>query len=285
MIYVLVEDSKDGYKLCREIVNHYFKNNMHNIVVKSYMGITKLKNVIEDLFEQISEADEIVVVYDDIIENPIVSTSLEEVNEYTTKVNVHLLPVKSFELEAILIDDIEFTANYNNYKEYIRKIKEAYDKVRDVKYLTKITKEDELYSNMYNQIRKDKAKKNIYKRLTLKEFERAITIESLSKKLLSKMYDKCTITKPMGDCWVKSCCYRTKNNKCSPFLNHEKMIKIEYALLMVIISNTEYKKLVKLLGKLLNIKIQVQSLKIEDLLNKEVMYSCHINKCIEEERL
>lgn len=282
MIYVLVEDAKDGKKLCDEIVNHYFYEFKHSIDVKSYNGITNLPTELEILFKSISEVDRVIVVYDDIIENPIVADAMREVEIYTSKQNVYMLPTNSFELETILIDDIEFTANIEEYETYIKKIKSDYVNFKDIRYLTRMTKNNTTYDTMYSQIRKDKSTRRIYQKLSEKQFENAITIESLSKKLISKLYTNCVITKPMGLCWVTDCCHKINSSKCSPFLNREKMLGNKYTLLKVMVSNTSYKNLIKVLSKLLEIEVKEQPLKIEEFLDNEVIHSCYINKCFME---
>ena len=281
MIYVLIEDSTDGKILCDEIVNLYFEKYKQEICVKSYNGIQRLADELEMLLKK-SDEDSILVVYDDIKENPIVAEALINAEKYIELQNVYMIPTNSFELEAIMIDGIEFTANVDNYNDYVKNIKDSYANNNDIRYLTKITKDDKRYDIMYAHIREEKAKRRMYQKLTPKQFEKAITIESLSKRLLSRMYADCIITKPMGECWINTCCYKVRHGKCSPYLDREKLLHSDYALLRVMIFNTSYRMLLVALSKLLAVEIKENSIKINELLNKETVDMYYIKSAVKE---
>ncbi|MCM1222062.1 MAG: hypothetical protein NC548_47090 [Lachnospiraceae bacterium] len=256
MKYIIIEDSTDGFSLCEKICEIY--NSSNDIIhSESSHGVTNLEAKISDIDKRLNDNDTVYIVYDDITENKIVSDSLLAVKEYLStskrRKQFHFIKTISFELEILMIKDIEYFTNISQYLTYVTDIRELYSTYHDTSTLTEFTKDTELYDTIYNKIRKEKRNRWEYAKMSDDDFERCITIESLSKELLKEVFRNHAIDRPLTDCWVKPCCKR--RNRCKLTLIDTKLIEKEQTdkndnnvKLNIIISNTSYKNLAKVIG-------------------------------------
>jgi hypothetical protein len=285
MIYIEVEDSKDGLKLCEKIREIYF-NNYECIKVESFNGIFKLKDKIEDLILSTTELDNILVVFDNIIENPIIERNFNQTINYLDDNNlgdrIIWVPTKSFELEVLSIYGIEFLCNAKAYSDYFWQLRDILDRTHNISDLTYETKKNPLYDNMYNKVRKNKKTRGEYKRLSSEDFERAITIESISKDIMKKVFLNAGDIRPIRDCWVNNCCYKSKlkcnygNINVEHIMENEKDGQQLYKL-RALIKDTSYEKIVKCVDKILGTHTEL-NVEIIDLISEQIILGNYINK-------
>lgn len=192
MIYLLVEDSTNGFKICEEVIDIYFSNNS-DVDVKSIHGIPNLANSLENLFVTFNlRTDTVVVVFDDIMENPIVGRAIEDADEFIQKFgeNIKFIGTESFEIEILSILGIEYWANIANYNKYAKIIRDSNENINKISYLTDWTKKSDIYIEFYNKARLEKKKRRLYQSLTPSEFEMAITIETISKDIMKEVFGR-----------------------------------------------------------------------------------------------
>ena len=79
MIYILTEDSKDGFDLCSMIARIYHGDS--GIKTESYKGIINLKAFLAEFCNTIQDNDTVLLTYDNIIENPLVVRCYSEAYE------------------------------------------------------------------------------------------------------------------------------------------------------------------------------------------------------------
>lgn len=281
MVYVEIEDSKDGLKICKKIQEIYF-NNGENIEIKTFGGMVNLKKEIKVLDCQLKDDDSVIIVYDRILDNPIVRNNLftakKIISKSKYKNKYKFIGTVSFELEVLLIDDIEYFADIYKYCKYMTKIKSLFQSTKSLSVLTEYTKNNHLYDDMYKRIKNLKRNKGVYKGLSDNELEQYITIESLSKEILKDVFREQPIDKPMTQCWMQPCCWR---KKCTPkFINVDKIISEQNnkndknVKANIIISNTSYRKIVHEL----NNKIQIHQYSINDFIDINILEAAYIAK-------
>lgn len=253
MRYVLVEDLKDGKVIC-DLINTIYARDKDGVCVESTGGIGNLEAKVRELDKILCKEDSIIIVYDDIIENPIVAGCVKRAKRYIESESANreqykFISTVSFELEILMIDDIEYFTDMKKYYTYVSDIRDIFRLYRDTGICTEYTKNVEKYSGFYNKIRKGKRDKWIYKNLSDEEFELCITIESLSKELIKEVFRSQPIDRPMTACWRNACC-EGRINRCKLELidtakiesaqkeNNDKYVKAN-----ILISNTSYKKL------------------------------------------
>lgn len=257
MIYILTEDSKDGFDLCSMIARIYHGDS--GIKTESYKGIINLKAFLAEFCNTIQDNDTVLLTYDNIIENPLVVRCYSEAYEYlesTGKLGQFtFFPVLSFEFEILMIKGIEYFTDIGAYMEYVCDIRDIFEDNHrihsSIRILTKYTKENALYSSMYSIIRRDMRKKGTYRNMPDILFESCVTIESLSKKLMSKVFADRYIERPMRNCWKAPCCW--KKNRCPKRLIdiskiEEQQDKDPYVKANILICNTSYGKLAESLA-------------------------------------
>lgn len=260
----MVEDSKDGLVLCKLIKEIYFKDR-RDINIDTFHGVLNLVNTIKDMLKVIIKNDVLVIIYDNIIENELINDVLLDVDELITELNIHniqFISTISFELEVLLIDDIEYFMN-DQYNKYVMRLKKLYTSNSSTRELTTFTKNNEIYKGMYDKIKKRKKGRGPYKGMTDDELDNCITVESLSKLLLNLVFSNRAINKPMTDCWIHKCCSHTRcDSKSEIKIDIDKIIDMqsidEYVKANMIISNTSYKKLVDVLGGKLKYKYNIR---------------------------
>lgn len=284
MLYIRVEDSKDGLELCKFICELYSKEEYD---IESLGGIFDATKKISRLLDILSKEDRLVIVCDSILENPLVKQSisalLDMVWDRGANDKVSFVYTVSFELEILLINGINLLTNAEAYKRYVEQIKKSYETYNDTRRLTLITKANQVYKGMYDKIRKRKRNRGIYKSMTDEDFEVCITIESLSKELIKELFREQPIGRPLTTCWIQPCCYR--RNRCKTRLidtyrisEEQKQKKDNYIKLHLLISNTSYMKLAALLGDGILIKYT-----IFEFLNESAMEANYINKYVHKD--
>ena len=189
MVRVIVEDAKDGFNLCQMVNKIYFEPYGIDCNIQSFNGIWNLADTLRTCDAEMDESDVLFIVYDDIMENSIVRNCFlvaqTIIFQNLIEDNVYWIPTNSFEIEIFLIDHIEAFGNKENYYKFIFPLKEVYQESPNLYLMTKYSKSNSVYDEMYEQQRKKKKQVIKYKMLSPDDFENAITIESISKKLLA----------------------------------------------------------------------------------------------------
>jgi hypothetical protein len=285
MIYIEVEDSKDGLKLCEKLKEIYFSE-YECIKVASFNGIFKLKDKIENLILSTTNSDKILIVFDNIIENPIIERNFNQTVNYLDTNNlgdrIIWIPTRSFEVEVLSIYGIEFLCDTKAYSDYFWRLRDTLDKTHNVSDLTNETKNNSLYDSMYNKVRKDKKTRGEYKRLSSEDFERAITIESISKDIMKKVFSNAGDIRPIRDCWINNCCYKSKlkcnyaNINVEHIMQNEKDGKQLYKI-RALIRDTSYEKIVEHLDKILETDTELD-VEVIDLISEQIILGNYINK-------
>ena len=280
-MHIIVEDSTDGFVLCEVIRSIYADR--PDVILESFHGVVNFKNSLEETIKNTPVSETIVAVYDDIMENPIVRKGCKDASELAKQYKsraIRFIGTMSFELETLMVDGIEYFADFVTYRKYVWKIRELYNKGNcRIAALTEYTKENEIYDRFYDKIRKEKRKKKIYKGMSDEVFESCVTVESLAKELLKEIFREHVIDRPMTKCWIDSCCYR--KNMCEKYLiDINKIIDAQnshndpYVKANMIIGNTSYAEL----AQSMNGGNNVISYDICDFLDDEAMLT--INKDI-----
>lgn len=268
MIHVLVEDKADGYKIVQKITEIYFQDNPY-IQISSLKGIWDLEKKLREKFESIEDDDVLVVVFDDVMENPIVESEIINAHRYIAlnhlESRIKWVPTLSFEIEVLLVMGIELFANKANYSTYFASLRDLYNETKEIMDLTEASKSDGKYADWYAEERVKKNKIGRYRALGSTDFERAITIESISKKILSEVFkDNYELVKPMGDCWYSGCC--VKNRKACKHFDINKLLDDPMLKLKWLIQNTNYERVIKVLEKLLNLNAGIKEIVLADML-------------------
>ena len=275
MIYIYTEDSSDGFELCKQIKKLYLDNIFDDICIDTLGGIWNLKDTIKNIITKFQAQDRLIIIYDDIRENPIISTEINKTLNFLYKNNLHnivyWIPTKSFELELLFITGFEFFTNIVNYNKYFYDLRKIYIETQNLASLTKISKNNILYNEMYEKVRKNKITRGKYKNLSHDDFEKSITIETIAKSILNKIFENNSINKPMDMCWINNCCYR--KNKCqNQYIDFNKIIETQKQEDMYktkfIILNTSYKLLIDTVYKLHDMECNLSKIDITDFVLK-----------------
>lgn len=274
MIYIYTEDSKDGFIMCKLIKELYFDNIFDDVKVDTLNGIWFLDEKLAEISIDMKEDDTIIIVYDDVKENPLVSKFIRDAEKFVDNHDLYekimWLPTKSFELEVMLIYGIEFFMNRENYSVYFKELRAKFMQTGNIYDLTKMSKVNSVYDGMYEKARKEKQKRALYRNLSREDFENTLTIETISKDIIKKMFlNEDGISKPMNDCWMQDCC--CKHSKCKndsvdfdkiiKKQAYEKLYKTKFLLL-----NMSYVKLIKTVYQLKDRQIKLPYIVIEDML-------------------
>lgn len=280
MIHVMVEDKKDGLKIVEKIMSIYFSDEeRQNIEVTSLQGVWGLKGKVEEKFNSIENTDTIIVILDKVLENPIVEHEIRGLGVYIKKnglkERIKCMYTLSFEVEVLTLIGIELFCNTIKYNEYFRNLRDIYLSSGDLRRLTETSKQDDKYSEWYEKARKSKLKRARYRQLDAEDFERSLTIETISKDIISEVFkDNDGVDKPMGECWYNGCCTKNKT-ECKRYFDIEYFKANPTLKLKWLIQNTSYIKLLKLLGKK---DTDIKEIGIDKLLDKTVLKAFYYNK-------
>ena len=228
MIHILTEDSGNGFEFCKLIKSLYFDTESINLEMETLNGVWGLQQKIQKKIEAVDKNDTIIIVYDDIVDNPIISRNIDEaqvyIEEHDLSDKIFWIPTYSFEIELLQIIGFEFFANSEKYAIYFKKLRDNFIKNKSISELTMISKKESIFIGMYDKERSEKQKVRVYTQLSKDDFERAITIESISKAIMTEVFKyeaplKASdfVDKPMGgkdgrNCWKNNCC--NKNRRC-----------------------------------------------------------------------
>lgn len=299
MVHILVEDSGNGFQFCKIIKSLYFDENDIQVELETLGGIWKLKDKIYNKINSIKTDDIIIIVYDDVFENPIISRNIIETQEYIEDYNlsdrVLWLPTYSFEIELLLIVGFEFFANSERYIKYFWKLREGFIKTGNLAELTALSKNDGIYSDMYTYEKKKKQNVAVYRQLSRDDFERAITIETISKAIMTEVFRYESplkrsdfVDKPLGgkderNCWKNNCCNR--KNRCKNSIididtiierqKTERLYKTKF-----LIFNTSYRKLIDKIYDIEGLSIDTHNITIGDFISKEMLEANYIHNLI-----
>ncbi len=289
MIYIRTEDSKDGFQLCKKIKDIYFSVLSQVINIESLKGIFNLKDKIESIIDQFNNNDILLIVYDNIIENPLVSSNIKETIELIQKKNIEdrviWIPTLSFELEILTIMGIEFICDIEEYNKFFRDLRKLYIKSHNINELTNVSKADSKYNEMYNKVKKEKLRNRVYNRLNEADFERVITIESISKQIMAKVFMDGDI-RPIRTCWVNDCCHKKGKCRYEGMLNIQRIKECERSgshlyKLRVLIHETAFCKLIYVINNILGIHIEEEEkTDFLSLLHEEILSANFINNLV-----
>lgn len=275
MIYIRTEDSSDGFILCQKIIELYFKNK--NINIETLHGIFQLKEKTKNILHNLTDNDTLIIVYDDIIENPLIAQNINDLlADIEDDKRIIFIPTISFELEILTIYGIEYIFGTDKYNELFKELRDIYDKTKNIYDLTTATKNNSKYQRMYEQVKKEKHKKHEYSKLSADDFEKSVTIESISKKIMNEIFTKSDI-RPIRNCWINNCCYKRRDTKCTyeHALDIDKIKNKEHSEIMLykiraLITETSYYKLVTALNNILGTNIN-ENIQLIDILNPEIL--------------
>lgn len=289
MIYVLTEDSKDGFYLCNKVCEVY----NHNAVIESYDGIVNLRKFLTTFCRRLDDTDIVILTYDRVFNNPLVYRYYYEADDYLVNSGKEhqfkKMPILSFEFEILMIRGIEYFANISNYIMYVSNIRDLFHREYSnghtdelLRKITSYTKSNSIYDGMYNSLRIKMKKKKNYIGLPDKAFETCVTIESLSKKLINKVFEGSCIQRPMQNCWMCACCYRKR--RCNPSIididkitaaqtqNNDDYVKANF-----LISNTSYRKLAEILSN----EKEIIQYRIEDFIKDSIFITPYMQRLLE----
>lgn len=211
MIYVYVEDKKEGLLLLNNAVQLYLVDTSC-IYTDSFCGIYKLVEHIELL--NISDKDIVYYIYDNVPGNTdvpnIIKNAKYEIILKKLEKQVYLLPILCCEYSILTANNIELFSHIDGIK-LIQKLKQFTISAN----LTTETKQETAFLTLYNRIRKEREKKLIRRQkkygstYTQNDIEKAVTIEKLCKEILKETFqNELRITDKLGDCWDKPCCIK-----------------------------------------------------------------------------
>ncbi len=126
MIYILTEDSKDGFVAIKNIVTSLYDKYIDHIKVETFNGIINANKVVSEILKNANKTDTIIIVFDEILENIIVRSRILELLKIANNDDrVKLIGTKLFEVEVMLIDNIEFIGDKEEYNRYFKPIKQV----------------------------------------------------------------------------------------------------------------------------------------------------------------
>lgn len=274
MVNIITEDSSDGFDLIKDILDTDYKTYSKYIKLISANGVDNIPKIIEeDINKYTNKNNTTIIVFDYIIENESVVKYINEIADYADNYsNIYLVKTKSFEVEALMIDDIQLLGNIDEYNKYFKTIKSLLAASGGATIsATRFVTTQPQYKEMIDNAIKDKVKSRHYQQIaktldkdTYTLVKNSITIETISKKILTKVFENQMI--PIKKCWTEDCCYN--DSMCKHiYLDiagiREKQINCEKYKLKIFIANTKYLgvfiELDKALSKELNTTIDKAS--------------------------
>ena len=251
MIYIFTEDSRDGKELIESVVKILYPD--YDIKVDTLQGIYNAVNKLKDKIEQNNidfNNDYIIVVIDNILEN----IDIKDLNIFCRQYsNIKLINTQSFEVEILRVDDIEYLGDVSEYNKYFRKLKN----ITNTTAMTMKVKNDEVYEPLINKAVELKRKKR--SRYSDAQILASISIETISKLILNKVFAGNANLKPIsGNCWKNNCCIRKSNECILSIIDVEKIqkeekIKSSNSLykLQVLMANTIYLSVLKEIDRII----------------------------------
>lgn len=299
MVYIITEDSSDGFDLVKNILDTDYKTYSKYIKLISANGVDNIPKIIKkDINTYTNKNNTTIIVFDYITENESVVKYINEIADYADGYsNIHLVKTKSFEVEALMIDDIQLLGNIDEYNKYFKDIKSLLVANGGATIsATRFVTTQPQYKEMVDKIIKNKVKSRHYQQLaktldkdTYTLVKNSITIETISKKILTKVFENQMI--PIKKCWTENCCYNNSKCKSHKLLDiseiQEKQTNCEKYKLKIFIANTKYlgvfRELDKALSNEMNIHIDkalgIQG-RIKDLIQKQIFEAKYIKELV-----
>lgn len=258
MIYIYVEDEKEGLALMNNAVDMYLDRN--KVTVDTFHGIYDLKDHIESLV--LNNNDKAYYVYDDIPGNTNIQSNILEakssIHDLNLDKHVSLIPIVCCEYTILTANNIELFV-HRNAIDLVHKL----NKYIITNNITSETKDDTVFKDMYNKARKERedrlkhVQKKYNKNYSQNDIEKTVTFEKLCKKILAEALQcELRITDKLGDCWEKDCCIR-KTRVCSIGTNNKALDSIEKKQFLV--DNTEYMNIINRIAKENNLSMKQHS--------------------------
>lgn len=258
MVYIYVEDEKEGLVLMNNAVDMYLDRRV--VTVDTFHGIYELKDHIENLI--LNNNDAVYYIYDDIPGNDSVQSNILEAKSSIHDLNmdkqVNLVPIVCCEYVILTANNIELFV-HRNAIDLVHKL----NKYIVTNNITSETKDDIVFKDMYNKARKERedrlkhVQKKYNKSYSQNDIENTVTIEKLCKKILAEALQcELRITDKLGDCWEKDCCIR-KTRVCSIGTNNRTLEGIEKKQFLV--DNTEYMNIINRIAKENNLSMKQHS--------------------------
>lgn len=203
MLYIYVEDEKEGLLLMLTTMKNYYNGN--DITVETFNGIFNISEHIKAL--RLRPNDKAVYIYDDVPGNTDIPSLLKNAKDAIAYYNlndiVDLVPILCCEYEIIASTYVEIFANKIAIS-YITELKKHQSKSN----LTTDTKADYIFNRLYDdvrhRVRKDLIKDGINP--TQNEVEARISVEKLCKEIFKLAFqNKMQIADTFGDCWLTNC--------------------------------------------------------------------------------
>lgn len=300
MVNIITEDSSDGFDLIKDILDTDYKAYSKYINLISANGVNNIPKIIEkDIDKYTNKNNTTIIVFDYITENESVVKYINEIADYANNYsNVHLVKTKSFEVEALMIDDIQLLGNINEYNKYFKEIKSLLIANGGATIsATRFVITQPQYKEIVDKIIKNKVKSNHYQQIaktldtdTYTLVKNSITIETISKKILTKVFENQMI--PIKKCWTEDCCYNNSTCKYHKLLDMSEIqaqqTNCKKYKLKIFIANTKYleifKELDKVLSKELNTTVDKASGiqgRIKDLIQKQVFEAKYIKDLVD----
>lgn len=264
MIYVYTEDRNEGMALMRNAIDIYLSNS--NIIVNTLDGIKNLQNSIKNL--SLNPEDAVYYIYDDIAENADVQMHLKngkkEISRSKYRDQIKLIPIFCCEHTILMATDIEKFS----HSDALRAVLEVRE-YRDLKNVTKMTKQNKIFDDYYNKARKKR--ENTLKRIqrnkgivyNQNDIENGVTVEKLYKEIIKDaLRPPLAITALLGNCWTCDCCIN-KNRVCSMHINNNTLYKTEKKQFLV--DRTVYIKIIKHIASEQKLSLKsLNKLKLDD---------------------
>lgn len=179
-----------------------------NVKVDTFHGIFNLLDHIKNL--KLNNGDSVYYVYDDVPENTdipqIISNAKKRIVQNNLKTQVTFIPILCYEYSVLTAQYIEYFIQKKSI-ELVQKLKSY----KITKKLTAETKNEPLFTFLYDRARKDQEKKLKSRGGTYSQndIEKAVTVEKLCKKMLAEaLHDDLHISNDFGPCWLNDCCGR-----------------------------------------------------------------------------
>ena len=244
MIYIYVEDKKEGFTLMRNAVDMYL--GWENIVVDTFDGIINMAEHMQNI--QLDTSDAAYYIYDDVTENRYVQDHLNNVKRVYRnsryRNQIHLISIFCCEHSVLTAENVELFSHVNALR-YIYLLKQY----KSLKAITRNTKYNKEFEPIYAKYRKDRehvlnslVKKGKIQSYTQNDIEIGVSAEKLCKGIFEiALRDDLEITDILGKCWSIDCCHK-KNIICSMHINSRKLVLAEKKQFLV--DKTAYYKII-----------------------------------------
>lgn len=175
--------------------------------------------------------------------------------------HIKLVTTQSFEVEMLKADCIEYLGDMEAYDKYFKEIRNMSHTYEMTNY---IKRNNDIYSEFINRALKNRKKKkhNVSDEILMN----TISVETISKLILSKVFEDYGNLKPIsGNCWKSNCCFKKDiKTKCekSDILNINKIHAIEsetcLCKLQKLVASTQFMRVFQEIDSILKINTSKQ---------------------------